>query len=91
MQLSLLLMVLHLNNDKRSTKMILYLLIKITKRMDRLLNSGIDLTANQIAEVEEFIFNSQRVISKSRLNHYKCLAAIRSDVVRHYVAARSRQ
>ena len=51
--------------------------------MDRLLNSGKDLTAKEIAEVEEFIFNNQCVISESRLSHYKCLAAIRSNVVRH--------
>ena len=57
--------------------------MKITKRMDRLLNSGKDLTAKEVAEVEEFIFNNQCVIGESRLNHYKCLAAIRSDVVRH--------
>ena len=51
--------------------------------MDRLLNSGKDLIAKEIAEVEEFIFNNQCVISESRLNHYKYLAAIRSNVVRH--------
>jgi hypothetical protein len=51
--------------------------------MDKLLNSGIDLTDEQIAEVERFIYTNQRVISTSRLNYYKWLAAIRSDVVRH--------
>ncbi len=57
--------------------------MKTTKRMDKLLNSGIDLTDEQIAEVEKFIYTNQRVISTSRLNYYKCLAAIHSDVVRH--------
>ena len=57
--------------------------MKTTKRMDKLLNSGIDLTDEQIAEVEKFIYTNQQVISTSRLNYYKCLAAIRSDVVRH--------
>ena len=57
--------------------------MKTTKRMDKLLNSGIDLTDEQIAEVEKFIFTNQQVVSTSHLNYYKCLAAIRSDVVRH--------
>ena len=57
--------------------------MKTTKRMDKLLNSGIVLTDEQIAEVEKFIYVNQQVVSTSRLNYYKCLAAIRSDVVRH--------
>ena len=57
--------------------------MKTTKRMDKLLNSGIDLTDELIAEVEKFIYTNQQVVGTSHLNYYKCLAAIRSDVVRH--------
>ena len=51
--------------------------------MDKPLNSGIDLTDEQMAEVEKFIYTNQQFISISRPNYHKCLAAIRSDVVRH--------
>ena len=57
--------------------------MRTTKRIDKLLNSGIDLTDEQIAEVEKFIYTNQQVVSTSRLNYYRCLDAIRSDVVRH--------
>ncbi len=50
----------------------------MTKRMNELLNSGITLTAAEMKEVEDHIASKSKPVKPQHLNHYKCVAAVRS-------------
>jgi hypothetical protein len=52
--------------------------MKLTKRMNELLNSGFTLTDKETAEVEAFIEKHSQPVKPQHLNHYLCLAACRS-------------
>ena len=51
--------------------------MKLTKRQNELINSGITLTDKEAREVEEFIFSKSKPVKPEHLNHYKCVSAIR--------------
>lgn len=52
--------------------------MKLTNRMNELLNSGITLTAKETEQVEAFIQSKSKPVKPQHLNHYKCLSSIRS-------------
>ena len=52
--------------------------MKLTKRMNQLINSGITLTNKEAAEVEAFIESHSYPVKKTHLAHYQCLAAVRT-------------
>lgn len=52
--------------------------MKITKKLYELINSGITLTKQEVALVEEFIYKNSKPVNPKHLNHYKCLVAIRN-------------
>ena len=52
--------------------------MKLTQKMNELINSGITLTAKETEEVEAFIESKSQLIKPSHLAHYQCLSAIRN-------------
>ena len=51
--------------------------MKLTKKLNELINSGLTLTPTETKEVEEFIQKKSYPVKPEHLNHYKCLAACR--------------
>jgi len=51
--------------------------MKLTKKLNQLINSCITLTEEEVAVVEEFIHKQSRQVKPQHLNHYKCLAVAR--------------
>jgi hypothetical protein len=52
--------------------------MKLTKRMNELINSGITLTDKETKEVEAFIEKNSKPVKPQHLSHYLCLSAIRN-------------
>ncbi len=52
--------------------------MKLTQRLNELINSGVTLTAKERQQVEEYIFASSSYVKPEHLNHYKTVAAIRA-------------
>lgn len=52
--------------------------MKLTKKLNQLINSCITLTEEEVSIVEEFIFKHSTTVKPQHLNHYKVLSAIRN-------------
>ena len=53
---------------------------RATEYINELLNSRITLNDKEIAIVEDFIERQSTDVKPEHLNHYKCIAAIRSGL-----------
>ena len=51
--------------------------MKLTKKLNELINSGITLTPKEAALVEAFIEKNSKPVKPEHLNHYKCLSVCR--------------
>ena len=51
--------------------------MKLTKRINELLNSGLTLTAKEAKEVEAFIESTLSPVKPQHLAHYQCVASVR--------------
>ena len=52
--------------------------MKLTKKLNELINSGVTLTKKEAQLVEAYIQSISTPVKSAHLNHYKCLAAVRS-------------
>jgi len=52
-------------------------LMKLTKKQNELINSGITLTKDEASAVERLIWSKSKTVKPEHLNHYLCLAAVR--------------
>ena len=52
----------------------------MTNYLNELINSGITLNDKETQIVEEYILSKSKEVKPSHLNHYKCIAAIRSPM-----------
>ena len=53
--------------------------MKLTKKLNELINSGITLTDSEAALVEAYIESKSHPVKPEHLNHYLCLAAVRGS------------
>lgn len=51
--------------------------MKLSKRLNELINSGITLSASEVKEVEEFIHKKSKKVKPQHLDEWKCVVATR--------------
>ena len=51
--------------------------MKLTKKLNEIINSGITLTDKETQQVEEYLFSLAKPVKPQHLEHYLCLAAMR--------------
>ena len=51
--------------------------MKLTKKLNELINSGLSLSDKELELVESYILSKSAPVKTSHLAHYQCIAAIR--------------